>query len=218
MVNKNEIKKKWSDGCHLTIWLITTQTNKSQHLCRKSTNSLNHRFQRTSIIKCLWGNWNRSYSDCDWAGGGVIFTPSISSHEAKEMIADLRDKSESDRGLARWLHLPARFAQRHLPFEKYWAHQCCCFFMDQKIDAYDSSNKGVPLAKCSCQCPQCSIGHCAAVTWKLRRFNGQRQLCFRSYGDRIEKMFLFKTQPHSRQSCLDRGWFLERRRNCQRDD
>ncbi len=35
------------------------------------------------------------------AGGGVIFTPSISSHEAKEMIADLRDKlSESDRGLA----------------------------------------------------------------------------------------------------------------------
>ena len=32
------------------------------------------------------------------AGGGVIFTPSISSHEAKEMIADLRDKlSESDR-------------------------------------------------------------------------------------------------------------------------
>ena len=26
------------------------------------------------------------------AGGGVIFTPSISSHEAKEMIADLRDK------------------------------------------------------------------------------------------------------------------------------
>ena len=40
------------------------------------------------------------------AGGGVIFTPSISSHEAKEMIADLRDKTFRKRPyLARWLHL-----------------------------------------------------------------------------------------------------------------
>ena len=32
------------------------------------------------------------------AGGGVIFTPSISSHDAKEMVEDLRAKlSESDR-------------------------------------------------------------------------------------------------------------------------
>ena len=32
------------------------------------------------------------------AGGGVIFTPSISSHDAKEMVEDLRAKlSENDR-------------------------------------------------------------------------------------------------------------------------
>ena len=32
------------------------------------------------------------------AGGGVIFTPSISNHDAKEMVEDLRAKlSESDR-------------------------------------------------------------------------------------------------------------------------
>lgn len=81
------------------------------------------------------------------AGGGVIFTPSISSHEAKEMIADLRDKlSESDRILpGGYIYLSDLLSTPAIL--KNIGRIIAKSFMDQKIDAVMTvATKGVPLA------------------------------------------------------------------------
>ena len=95
------------------------------------------------------------------AGGGVIFTPSISSQDAKEMVEDLRAKlSESDRilpggyiYLSDLLSTPAilKILVALLP-RALWT---------KKLMRYDRSDQGCATCKCSCQCPQCSFCYCA---------------------------------------------------------
>ena len=81
------------------------------------------------------------------AGGGVIFTPSISSHDAKEMVEDLRAKlSESDRILpGGYIYLSDLLSTPAIL--KNIGRIIAKSFMDQKIDAVMTvATKGVPLA------------------------------------------------------------------------
>ena len=81
------------------------------------------------------------------AGGGVIFTPSISSHDAEEMVEDLRAKlSESDRILpGGYIYLSDLLSTPAIL--KNIGRIIAKSFMDQKIDAVMTvATKGVPLA------------------------------------------------------------------------
>ena len=115
------------------------------------------------------------------AGGGVIFTPSISSHEAKEMIADLRDKlSESDRILpGGYIYLSDLLSTPAIL--KNIGRIIAKSFMDQKIDAVMTvATKGVPFV-----IVRRDLKITEGSTVSVNYVSG-------SSGDRIEKMFLSK--------------------------
>ncbi len=81
------------------------------------------------------------------AGGGVIFTPSISTLESKAIIEELRDKlSESDRILpGGYIYLSDLLSTPAIL--KNIGRIIAKSFMDQKIDAVMTvATKGVPLA------------------------------------------------------------------------
>ncbi len=81
------------------------------------------------------------------AGGGVIFTPSISTLESKTIIQELRDKlSESDRILpGGYIYLSDLLSTPAIL--KNIGRIIAKSFMDQKIDAVMTvATKGVPLA------------------------------------------------------------------------
>ena len=127
------------------------------------------------------------------AGGGVIFTPSISSHDAKEMVEDLRAKlSESDRifpggyiYLSDLLSTPAILKNIGRIIAK--------SFMDQKIDAVMTvATKGVPLANAVANVLNVPF---VIVRRDLKITEGSTvsvNYVSGSSGDRIEKMFLSK--------------------------
>ena len=127
------------------------------------------------------------------AGGGVIFTPSISSHEAKEMIADLRDKlSESDRILpGGYIYLSDLLSTPAIL--KNIGRIIAKSFMDQKIDAVMTvATKGVPLANAVANVLNVPF---VIVRRDLKITEGSTvsvNYVSGSSGDRIEKMFLSK--------------------------
>ena len=112
-------------------------------------NLLNHPSQKISSLS------KRAFEEIEighiqtvtGAGGGVIFTPSISSHDAKEMVEDLRAKlSESDRILpGGYIYLSDLLSTPAIL--KNIGRIIAKSFMDQKIDAVMTvATKGVPLA------------------------------------------------------------------------
>ncbi|WP_061419997.1 pur operon repressor [Streptococcus oralis] len=127
------------------------------------------------------------------AGGGVIFTPSISSHEAKEMIADLRDKlSENDRILpGGYIYLSDLLSTPAIL--KNIGRIIAKSFMDQKIDAVMTvATKGVPLANAVANVLNVPF---VIVRRDLKITEGSTvsvNYVSGSSGDRIEKMFLSK--------------------------
>ena len=57
------------------------------------------------------------------AGGGVVFTPSISDEESKEIVEELcQQLSESNR-----LYLLIRFVKQSENFKQHWTHHCQSF-------------------------------------------------------------------------------------------
>ena len=127
------------------------------------------------------------------AGGGVIFTPSISSREAKEMIADLRDKlSENDRILpGGYIYLSDLLSTPAIL--KNIGRIIAKSFMDQKIDAVMTvATKGVPLANAVANVLNVPF---VIVRRDLKITEGSTvsvNYVSGSSGDRIEKMFLSK--------------------------
>lgn len=117
------------------------------------------------------------------AGGGVIFTPSISSQDAKEMVEDLRTKlSESDRILpGGYIYLSDLLSTPAIL--KNIGRIIAKSFMDQKIDAVMTvATKGVPLAN--------AVANVLNVSFVIVRRD--LKITEGSSGDRIEKMFLSK--------------------------
>ena len=127
------------------------------------------------------------------AGGGVIFTPSISSQDAKELSADLRDKvSESARILpAGYIYLSDLLSTPAIL--KNIGRIIAKSFMDQKIDAVMTvATKGVPLANAVANVLNVPF---VIVRRDLKITEGSTvsvNYVSGSSGDRIEKMFLSK--------------------------
>ncbi|WP_088780510.1 pur operon repressor, partial [Streptococcus pneumoniae] len=127
------------------------------------------------------------------AGGGVIFTPSISSQDAKEMVEDLRTKlSESDRILpGGYIYLSDLLSTPAIL--KNIGRIIAKSFMDQKIDAVMTvATKGVPLANAVANVLNVSF---VIVRRDLKITEGSTvsvNYVSGSSGDRIEKMFLSK--------------------------
>ncbi len=172
---------------------------------KKSTNLLNHRFQRTSII----GDALKSKSVIFrlWLEQVVALFYHQSQAINKEMIADLWLSSWPY--LARWLYLPVWFAQYTCHFEKYWAHHCQSF-MDQKIDA---------VMTVATRCTRRVVSSVFLVIvrrdLKNRSSSSQHQLLF----PRVPAVTAhWEKCSFQNAVCLDRGWLFERRRNGQQDD
>ena len=127
------------------------------------------------------------------AGGGVIFTPSISSHDAKEMVEDLRAKlSENDRILpGGYIYLSDLLSTPAIL--KNIGRIIAKSFMDQKIDAVMTvATKGVPLANAVANVLNVPF---VIVRRDLKITEGSTvsvNYVSGSSGDRIEKMFLSK--------------------------
>ena len=127
------------------------------------------------------------------AGGGVIFTPSISSQDAKEMVEDLRAKlSESDRILpGGYIYLSDLLSTPAIL--KNIGRIIAKSFMDQKIDAVMTvATKGVPLANAVANVLNVPF---VIVRRDLKITEGSTvsvNYVSGSSGDRIEKMFLSK--------------------------
>lgn len=127
------------------------------------------------------------------AGGGVIFTPSISSQDAKEMVEDLRTKlSESDRILpGGYIYLSDLLSTPAIL--KNIGRIIAKSFMDQKIDAVMTvATKGVPLANAVANVLNVSF---VIVRRDLKITEGSTvsvNYVSGSSGDRIEKIFLSK--------------------------
>ncbi|MBF9659319.1 pur operon repressor [Streptococcus pseudopneumoniae] len=127
------------------------------------------------------------------AGGGVIFTPSISNHDAKEMVEDLRAKlSESDRILlGGYIYLSDLLSTPAIL--KNIGRIIAKSFMDQKIDAVMTvATKGVPLANAVANVLNVPF---VIVRRDLKITEGSTvsvNYVSGSSGDRIEKMFLSK--------------------------
>ncbi|VKM13284.1 repressor of purine biosynthetic genes [Streptococcus pneumoniae] len=129
------------------------------------------------------------------AGGGVIFTPSISSQDAKEMVEDLRTKlSESDRILpGGYIYLSDLLSTPAIL--KNIGRIIAKSFMDQKIDAVMTvATKGVPLANAVAVANVLNVSF-VIVRRDLKITEGSTvsvNYVSGSSGDRIEKMFLSK--------------------------
>ena len=127
------------------------------------------------------------------AGGGVIFTPSISSQDAKEMVEDLRAKlSENDRILpGGYIYLSDLLSTPAIL--KNIGRIIAKSFMDQKIDAVMTvATKGVPLANAVANVLNVPF---VIVRRDLKITEGSTvsvNYVSGSSGDRIEKMFLSK--------------------------
>ncbi len=127
------------------------------------------------------------------AGGGVIFTPSISNHDAKEMVEDLRAKlSENDRILpGGYIYLSDLLSTPAIL--KNIGRIIAKSFMDQKIDAVMTvATKGVPLANAVANVLNVPF---VIVRRDLKITEGSTvsvNYVSGSSGDRIEKMFLSK--------------------------
>ena len=127
------------------------------------------------------------------AGGGVIFTPSISSQDAKEMVEDLRAKlSENDRILpGGYIYLSDLLSTPAIL--KNIGRIIAKSFMDQKIDAVMTvATKGVPLANAVANILNVPF---VIVRRDLKITEGSTvsvNYVSGSSGDRIEKMFLSK--------------------------
>lgn len=127
------------------------------------------------------------------AGGGVIFTPSISSQDAKEMVEDLRAKlSEIDRILpGGYIYLSDLLSTPAIL--KNIGRIIAKSFMDQKIDAVMTvATKGVPLANAVANVLNVPF---VIVRRDLKITEGSTvsvNYVSGSSGDRIEKMFLSK--------------------------
>ena len=122
------------------------------------------------------------------AGGGVIFTPSISTLESKTIIEELRDKlSESDRILpGGYIYLSDLLSTPAIL--KNIGRIIAKSFMDQKIDAVMTvATKGVPLANAVANVlnvPFVIVRRDLKITVSVNYVSGS--------SDRIEKMFLSK--------------------------
>lgn len=127
------------------------------------------------------------------AGGGVIFTPSISSQDAKEMVEDLRAKlSENDRILpGGYIYLSDLLSTPAIL--KNIGRIIAKSFMDQKIDVVMTvATKGVPLANAVANVLNVPF---VIVRRDLKITEGSTvsvNYVSGSSGDRIEKMFLSK--------------------------
>ena len=116
------------------------------------------------------------------AGGGVIFTPSISDQESKEIVEDLcKQLSESDRILpGGYIYLSDLLSNPKILNRI--GRIIAKAFRDRKIDAVMTvATKGVPLANAVANVLKITEGSTVSVNY----VSG-------SSGDRIEKMFLSK--------------------------
>ena len=140
------------------------------------------------------------------AGGGVIFTPSISSHDAKEMVEDLRAKlSESDRILpGGYIYLSDLLSTPAIL--KNIGRIIAKSFMDQKIDAVMTvATKGVPLANAVANVLNVPF---VIVRRDLKITEGSTvsvNYVSGSSGDRIEKNVFFQNVV-SRQAAVSWLW------------
>ena len=125
------------------------------------------------------------------AGGGVVFTPSISEKEAKAIVQDLRDQlSESNRILpGGYIYLSDLLSTPSILNNI--GRIIAKAFKDQKIDAVMTvATKGVPLANAVANVLNVPF---VIVRRDLKITEGSTvNYVSGSSGDRIEKMFLSK--------------------------